>query len=99
VAANIVYISREYHADDKQRDSFTIGDCHWISGTMPTQKELKVKLRHGKHFHTCIFEGNAADNSAYIKLAERDQGIAAGQFAVFYDGNRCLGSGVIESTD
>jgi len=37
-----------------------------------------------------------SENSAQIKLTDHDQGIAPGQFAVLYDGERCLGSGVIK---
>ena len=33
-----------------------------------------------------------------MQLASRDQGIAAGQFAVFYDGDECLGAGIIEQS-
>lgn len=35
-----------------------------------------------------------------VHLPQDDQGLAAGQFAAFYDGNTCIGSGVIlESWD
>lgn len=30
-----------------------------------------------------------------VHLCEDDQGLAAGQFAAFYDGTTCIGSGVI----
>lgn len=37
---------------------------------------------------------------AVVQLTEDDQGLAAGQFAAFYDGKACIGSGVIlESWD
>lgn len=40
------------------------------------------------------------DRVAVVQLSEDDQGIAAGQFAAFYDERTCLGSGVIlESWD
>lgn len=40
------------------------------------------------------------DNVVVVHLSEDDQGLAAGQFAAFYKGRTCLGSGVIlESWD
>lgn len=37
---------------------------------------------------------------AVVRLSEDDQGLAAGQFAAFYDGRTCIGSGIIlESWD
>lgn len=37
---------------------------------------------------------------AVVRISEDDQGLAAGQFAAFYNGRTCIGSGVIlESWD
>lgn len=92
-AENIVYISREYHAADKQRNVLHVGPLNWIG--LPTQQQvLLVKLRHGKQLHECtVAWGLNGVNT--VTLKDRDQGIASGQFAVFYDGQRCIGSGVI----
>ncbi|MEX0940575.1 MAG: tRNA 2-thiouridine(34) synthase MnmA [Candidatus Babeliales bacterium] len=94
IDANIVYISRNYYADDKKRDNFDVSGCNWLNGNAPQKTELSVKMRHGKHMVPCIIEFINA-NKLRVQLKERDQGIAPGQFAVFYDGNHCLGSGVI----
>ena len=56
--------------------------------------ELHVKLRHGAMMHTCSFI-SIDEQRAQITLTTRDQGIAAGQFAVFYESDVCLGTGMI----
>lgn len=94
---NLIYLSRNYYTSDKSRDTFDVADCNWFDGTPPTKTDLRVKVRHGKHLYDCTFTPHG-DGSARVVLAERDQGIAPGQFAVFYDGERCLGAGVITST-
>ncbi len=90
---NVVYISREYYTPEKMRDTFNVGACNWISGA-PASGTLQVKLRHGPEFNTATV--TALDETKYtVQLAQRDQGIAEGQYAAFYEGTRCLGSGVI----
>ncbi|MBL4693786.1 tRNA 2-thiouridine(34) synthase MnmA [Candidatus Gracilibacteria bacterium] len=88
-AKNIVYISTHYH--EKTRDTLQVTNLNWFAGHPPEKSQLKLKLRHGPEFHQaqCDFSTNT------IKLAASDQGIASGQFAVFYDGDICLGSGMI----
>lgn len=95
VDKNIVYVSRSYHAPDKHRDTFAVYNPHWIGGKEPNKKQLQVKIRHGAHRYNCTI-AMLDDNRMRIQLVGRDQGIAPGQFAVFYDGDVCLGSGVIE---
>lgn len=93
VAENVVYISRSYHAVDKARDEVMVCDFHWISGTPSAGNTFAIKLRHGPQLHhgSLVMQ----KNEGLIKLGERDQGIAPGQFAVFYENDICRASAVI----
>jgi len=94
---NIVYISKEYFAQDKARNEFDVTSINWITGvvlTQQAQQNLQVKLRHGEHEYNAVLV--LRDNhSGHVTIDGNDQGIAPGQFAVFYDGDICLGSGKI----
>ncbi|MCF7799687.1 tRNA 2-thiouridine(34) synthase MnmA [Candidatus Babeliales bacterium] len=92
---NIVYISSQYFTPDKKRDKLTVSDFNWINGTKPEKTEdLSVKIRHGQDFYKCKLEF-LEKNKALVTIDGQDQGLAQGQFAVFYDQDICLGCGVI----
>jgi len=90
---NIIYISSENIAK-RAKDNFISGNFNWISGSTPEGSHFQVKIRHGASFFNCnlIF---IEENKAEVKIDRPDQGIASGQFAVFYQGDICLGGGVI----
>lgn len=92
---NIVYFSRNYYSEDKKRNTFVVSNCNWLSGVAPTKTDLQVKIRHGKHIYNCTVI-QLSDSDWQVTLTQDDQGIAAGQFAVFYDGTQCLGAGIIQ---
>jgi len=92
---NTVYVSRHYHDADKTRNSFFGVHANWFSDTPPLdEKNLQVKLRHSDYFYECKIEKRNIDEY-FVQLEQNDQGIAPGQFAVFYAGDLCLGSLVI----
>ena len=90
---NIIYISRENIAK-RAKDNFIAGNFNWIAGSVPEGNRFQVKIRHGASFFNCnlIF---LDENKAKVKIDRSDQGIASGQFAVFYQEDICLGGGVI----
>jgi tRNA-specific 2-thiouridylase len=92
VARNVVYVA---HADllaASSRESFEVEALHWIEDP-PARRELSVRVRHGRTLHagTLDLEGSRGR----VGLESRDRGIAPGQFAVFYDGEVCLGGATI----
>ncbi len=95
IPANQIYISQRMDMENKHRDTFLAGDFRWISGERPEKTSLQVKIRHGALIYDCEVKFGENDQ-AEVTLDRPDRaGIAAGQFAVFYDDIRCLGSAVI----
>jgi len=92
---NIVFISRHYQDAAEHKSGVIVTTMNWISGTPTTQTELMLKYRHGADLHPVHVV--LQDGAWVITLhQESKQGIAAGQFAVLYDGEICLGGGVID---
>lgn len=91
---NKVYISKTYHSPDKHRDTFEVRKFNWFEGKAPNKKNLQIKLRHGERVYNCKIKF-INKNRTQIRLDANDQGIAPGQFAVFYDKDICLGSAII----
>ena len=59
-------------------------------------------MRHGERRYRCTLEFDGSSevpggpgDAGTVKLNADDQGLAPGQFAVFYDGHNCLGCGII----
>jgi tRNA-specific 2-thiouridylase len=106
LARNLVFISKEAYSKDKPReieelepfywyyskeiprDMVELEAFHWITQT-PQAANLEVKLRHGPERNQAQLVLKTSTGQAF--LAHRDQGIAPGQFAVFYSNNLCLG--------
>ena len=57
--------------------------------------ELYCKVRHGEKRYRCTLRVDEDGAAGSVVIDSHDQGLAAGQFAVFYDGEECLGCGVI----
>ena len=94
VAANRVYVAHSNHYLDHAKKQFTVNSVHWIAGE-PAQTSLQTKVRHSPHLEECQIRC-LGEQRWEVTLAEKDQGIASGQSAIFYNAEICLGGGVIE---
>lgn len=92
---NIIYIGREEEIVDEWRDEFVVNNINWISGSKPKNKNLQVKIRHGENFYGCRIDSQGT-GKLRVKLDKPDKGVAAGQYAIFYEGQYCLGGGIIK---
>ena len=92
-ADNTVFVSNKSDMPEKQRRKFFVDELHWI-GRPPSRNDLSVKIRHTEKLNRCRIDRNEK-SEALVEMDEEDPGIAPGQSAVFYDGDICLGSGLI----
>ena len=104
--ANVVYVSKNYYASDKKRDSFEAAEFNWLGGAPPegaaegAALTLSVKVRHGedRYEDATVHFAEGGERSS-VSLPEDDQGLAPGQYAVFYDGDVCIGCGIIQAAE
>ena len=100
VDTNTLYVSRHYYSEDKRRNTFLCGGFNWLGGEdarPPAGARLQCKVRHGPAIYGCTLEYLGRDSATgRVVLDGNDQGLAAGQYSVFYDKDgRCLGSAVM----
>jgi tRNA-specific 2-thiouridylase len=83
-------------ADDLGRDHLTAARVNWVAGAPPTEPiRAQVKIRYkSKPAPATVTPLSATRVSVQFDDKLRD--ITAGQGAVFYDGDVCLGGGIIE---
>ncbi|MBO5714567.1 MAG: tRNA 2-thiouridine(34) synthase MnmA [Clostridia bacterium] len=91
---NILYVA---HGEEDKLFSkgLLMNSVNWIPRE-PDKKvfECTAKFRYRQPEQKCTV--NILDDGIRVDFAERQRAITEGQFAVFYDGDKCIGGGVIE---
>jgi len=97
VEKNGVFVTHRLKMKDIEREEFLVEGMHWLVPAPEEDREITVKIRHGAARYRCAIKRQDGNGERlHVRLLDtKERGIAPGQFAVFYDGDLCLGSGVI----
>ena len=78
-------------------NSFTVEQMHWIDPSEASQQpfECMVKTRYRQGDLRCRLRLNGAGDW-HVTLDQPTRAVTPGQYAVFYQGERCLGGGIID---
>jgi tRNA-specific 2-thiouridylase len=76
--------------------ALTTGPLHWLVGARNAPFRCTVKVRYRQVDQAALFEPRG-DGTARIVFDGPQRAVTPGQYAVAYEGDRCLGGGVIES--
>ena len=72
-----------------------INEVNWISGEEPEfNKKYSARIRYRQKLQNCVLEKK--DSQIFVNFEEEQKTASAGQSIVLYDGNVCLGGGVIK---
>ena len=93
ISRNILIVGTK---NELEADELEVGDINWISGEMPSSEFLaQIMIRYRAPFIWGKVRPSSP-NTAYIKLNKPRADITPGQAAVFYQGEECLGGGIIK---
>lgn len=90
--ANTVYVTTDLGDKELWRKEAVLEGMHWINDKPAAGRKYKVRLRYRGPLVGCDLKDGR------LILDEEQRGIAAGQSAVVYDGEKCLGGGIISQT-
>jgi tRNA-specific 2-thiouridylase len=93
---NEVYVTSDIDDDKLWKQQLQLTNIHWISG-VPDARTLQVRLRYRAPLTEAkiIPEDGSLNGNIRVELAEPIRAITPGQSAVFYQGDRCLGGGIV----
>ncbi|MEZ4555075.1 MAG: tRNA 2-thiouridine(34) synthase MnmA [Caldilineaceae bacterium] len=82
-------------AGELDRATLTVRDVNWTADAPPVPgTRAECKIRYKAQPAACTLHPQA-DGGVHVELDEALRGITPGQGAVFYDGDLCLGGGII----
>jgi tRNA-specific 2-thiouridylase len=99
VARNILYVDQGHDSPWLQSRTLWSEPAHWIAGAPPaTRFACTAQTRYRQPDEACEVRIRD-DGGVEVRFARAQRAVTPGQSLVLYDGDVCLGGGVIERTD
>jgi tRNA-specific 2-thiouridylase len=96
MAANILYVVQGHDHPWLQSTALWADEASWVAGHAPAAGPCSAKTRYRQADAACTFmPGAGAPNEFELHFAQSQWAVTPGQSAVVYDGDVCLGGGVI----
>ena len=97
VVANTLYVVQGHDHPWLLSSALIADQISWVAGSAPSQANVSAKTRYRQSDMACEF---ATMNSDHFQLAftQPQWAVTPGQSAVLYDGDVCLGGGIIASS-
>ena len=87
---NEVYVTTKLHDETLWQENIELHSLHWIN-SVPPDGEYQIRVRHRAPLVSAQLQGST------LQLTESQRAITAGQSVVVYDGDICLGGGIVAS--
>ena len=97
LAQNILWAVQGHNHAWLQFDALQAGSMSWISGNAPVPGVFGAKTRYRQSDAQCTlrFDAAAGSNAFTLGFEQAQWAVTPGQSAVLYDGEVCLGGGII----
>jgi tRNA-specific 2-thiouridylase len=94
MAANTLYVVQGHDHPWLLSPALEADDLSWIAGTAPAPGRCAAKTRYRQSDAACVL-GDVVSGRIELRFDEPQWAVTPGQSAVLYDGEVCLGGGVI----
>jgi tRNA-specific 2-thiouridylase len=72
-------------------------DASWVSGEAPSAGNYSAKTRYRQVDSACVFSAGDQAHTFELNFPQAQWAVTPGQSAVLYDGDICLGGGIISA--
>lgn len=92
---NILYVEQGEHHPALYNPALIANQLHWVAGTPSLPYSCSAKVRYRQADQACRLEPAGSD-SLRAAFATPQRAVTPGQSVVIYDGEVCLGGGIID---
>ena len=98
IASNTLYVAQGHEHHWLLANHLSAMDASWVDGVAPVPGKYSAKTRYRQTDSACeIYAGSEGPLSFELTFPEAQWAVTPGQSAVLYDGDICLGGGIISN--